>query len=219
MAKKPLLEATTPAAGLRRTKAPPVGRTVRVKSAAEVSELLGVSRNTIKKWIDNGLPAEPPAKEGGSYLIDVGVCVRWLQDKAAEEARDDEGGAPTGVPLDGGEDADSAKLRRLRADADTSESFAAIKAIDEALKKSAVAPVAIMLDMVRREYSNLSVALAEVGPTVEEKFRAAPPEKIGRAVDDLIRKAIRSQLKLDVVPASQPHPEVEEDERADDGPA
>ena len=62
-----------------------------MKSAAEVSELLGVSRNTVKKWIDNGLPVEKrPEKEGDSYLIDVGVAVRWLQDRAADEAKDDD---------------------------------------------------------------------------------------------------------------------------------
>lgn len=211
MAKKPILEPTTSAAGLRRTKAPPVGRTVRVKSAAEVSELLGVSRNTVKKWIDNGLPAEPPLKEGGSYLIDVGVCVRWLQDKAAEEAREDEG-TPIGLPADGGEDYESAKTRRARADADASESFAAIKAIDEALKKGMVAPVGLMLDMVQREYSNLAAALAEIGPAVEEKFRQAKPERIGRAVDDLIRKAIREKLKGQVEVETAPYPDAPDDD-------
>ena len=211
MAKRPILEpTTTSAAGLRRTKAPPVGKTVRVKSAAEVSELLGVSRGTVKKWIDNGLPAEPPAKEGGSYLIDVGVCVRWLQDRAAEEAREDEG-TPIGLPLDGGEDYESAKTRRARADADASESFAAIKAIEEALKKGEVAPVAMMLDMVRREYSDLSVALAEIGPDVEMRMKDAPADKVGRYVDERIRKAIRSKLKLDVEPAKAPYPEADED--------
>lgn len=211
MAKKPILEPTTTAAGLRRTKAPPVGKTVRVKSAAEVSELLGVSRNTVKKWIDNGLPAEPPTKEGGSYLIDVGVCVRWLQDKAAEEAREDEA-APIGLPLDGGEDYESAKTRRARADADASESLAAIKAIDEALKKGMVAPVGLMLDMVQREYSNLAAALAEIGPAVEEKFRKATPERIGRAVDDLIRKAIREKLKGQVEVDKAPYPDAPDDD-------
>lgn len=181
-----------------------------MKSAAEVSELLGVSRNTVKKWIDNGLPAEPPAKEGGSYLIDVGVCVRWLQDKAAEEAREDEG-APVGLPLDGGEDFESAKTRRARADADAAESFAAIKAIEEALKKGAVAPIAIMEDMVRRDYSNLSVALAEVGPDVEERMRDAPPEKVGRYVDERIRKALRENLKGQVETPKFPYPEPDDD--------
>ncbi|WP_187275087.1 hypothetical protein [Methylobacterium sp. WL120] len=84
-------EAVTPAAGLRRTKVPAgdVGKSARLFSAAVFSEMLAVSRNTVTKWIRDGMPHEGDEK---AYRIDVGKAVRWLQEKAATEAKEEAGG-------------------------------------------------------------------------------------------------------------------------------
>ncbi|TXM68559.1 hypothetical protein [Methylobacterium sp. WL120] len=89
-----------------------------------------------------------------------------------------------------------------------------MKAIDEAERKGLVAPIGVMLDMVRREYSNLAVALSEIGPAVELRLSSANPERIGKEVDRLIRKAIREKLKVQVKPETAPYPEVGADEAA-----
>lgn len=107
-----------------------------------------------------------------------------------------------------------AKTRRARADADTAKSMASMKAIEEAERKGLVAPVALMHDMVRREYSNLAVALSEVGPALELRMPGAKPDRLGKECDRLIRKAIREKLKGQVEPDKAPYPEVSADEAA-----
>lgn len=201
-------EAVTPAAGLRRTKVPAgdVGKSARVFSAAVFSEMLAVSRNTITKWIRDGMPHEGDEK---AYRIDVGKAVRWLQEKAANEAKEEAGGTTLDfLPPDGGEDLDMAKTRRARADADTAESTASMKAIEEAERRGLVAPIGIMEDMVQREYSNLAAALAEVGPALELRMAGAKPDRIGKECDRLIRKAVREKLKGQVERETAPYPEV-----------
>lgn len=205
-ARKPAADAVTPAAGLRRTKPPAVGKSFRVKSAAEVAELLSVSRNTVQKWIRDGMPTEGPEPGPGKpYQIDLAVAVRWLQEQAVTEGREDAG--PVSAPADGGEDYDTAKTRRARADADAAEASASMKAIEEAEKRAMVAPIGVMLDMVQREYSNLAAALAEVGPRVEESLSKATPQRIGKEVDRLIRKAIGEKLKGQPEIETAPYPE------------
>lgn len=139
MAKAPIRSATetvTPAAGLRRTKVATSSKSVRVKLAAELSELLSVSRGTVTKWIRDGMPVENPEPPPGKpYLIDVAIAVRWLQEKAANEARDEEGGSMGSASADGGETYEDAKTRKERAPADAAESNAVIQAIVEAEKR------------------------------------------------------------------------------------
>lgn len=213
MASKPstrsVTETVTPAAGLRRTKAGSSGKTERVISASRFADLISVSRGTVTKWIRDGMPFEgEKPSEGKPYNIDVGDAVRWLQQQAADEGRE-EGTSPGFAPPDGGEDIDSAKTRRARADADASESTAAMKAIDEAEKKGFVAPIGVMLDMVQREYSNLAAAPAEVGPRVEEALSKASPKRVGKEVDRLIRKAIAEKLKGQPERETAPYPGVD----------
>ena len=102
-------EAITPAAGLRRTKVPAgdVGKSVRVVSAAQFAEMIAVSRNTVTKWIRDGMPHEGDEK---AYRIDMGKAVRWLRERAAIEAREEAAdGAPASfTPADGGEDFETA---------------------------------------------------------------------------------------------------------------
>ena len=220
MAKKPAprpgKETATPAEGLRRIAAPTAGKTYRVKSASEVADLLGVSRATVAKWIRDGMPTEgsEPAP-GKPYLIDIGVAVRWLQGRAAAEAKSEAeggGGIPEG-PSDGGESYEDAKTRKERALANAAESDAAIKAIMEAEKRGEVGPIATMLDTVRQECASLASKLSEVGRLVEIRFRSEPPERIGREVDAMIRTAMAENLRCVVeaamavedVPTVEPH--------------
>lgn len=202
MAKKPIRPAPaapeTPAAGLQRTKVAAAGKTLRVKSAAELSELLSVSRGTVTRWIRDGMPVEnPDAPPGKPYLIDVGIAVRWIQEMAANEARDEEGGLGA-LPADGGETYEDAKTRKERALANAAESDASIKAIAEGEKRGEVSPNSTMLDTVRQENASLATKLSEVGRLVELRFAKAKPERIGREVDDMIRQAMRDNLRCDV---------------------
>lgn len=210
MAKKPIrtaAEAVTPAAGLRRTKVATAGKSLRVKSAAELSELLSVSRGTITKWIRDGMPFEGEEPGPGKpYLIDVGVAVRWLQERAAGEAREEEESA-LDAPADGGEKYEDAKTRKERALANAAESDATIKAIAEAERRGSVAPIATMLDTVRQEYASLATRLSEVGRLVEIRLRGAKPDRIGKEVDTMIRQAMADTLKGDIEAAMDVEPE------------
>lgn len=220
MARKPASRATpdvaTPAEGLRRTAAPSTGKTYRVKSASEFADLLGVSRATVSKWIRDGMPTEgdEPAP-GKPYLIDIGIAVRWLQGRAAAEARSEAeagGGLPEG-PSDGGESYEDARTRKERALANAAESDAEIKAIAAAEKRGEVGPWSTMADTVRQEYGRLASKLSEVGRLVEIKLKNGTPERIGREVDAMIRTAMDNNLRCDVgraqevddTPTVEPH--------------
>ncbi|MDO9427791.1 MAG: terminase small subunit [Methylobacterium sp.] len=208
MAKRPAsrsaTETATPAEGLRRTAAPTVGKSFRVKSASEFADLIGCSRGTVSKWIRDGMPTEggEPAP-GKPHLIDVGVAVRWLQGRAAAEAKEDAGGGPADLPSDGGETYEDAKFRKERALANAAESDASIKAIAEAERLGSVAPISTMLDTVRQEYASLATKLSEVGRLVEIGFSKAKPERIGREIDAMIRQAMTDNLRCDVEAAME----------------
>lgn len=202
MARKPSKpeKPSTPAEGLRRTSAPNVGKSYRVKSASEIADLLGVNRNTVAKWIRDGMPTEgePPAA-GKPYMIDMAAAVRWLQERAAREAAEAMPTSPImGTAPDGGESFEQAKTRKERALANAAESDAAIKALNEAERRGAVGPYETLLDMVRVEYGRLSAKLSEVGPAVEAALKNGTPERIGREVDRRIRKALAENLKGDL---------------------
>jgi len=203
-------DTATPAEGLRRTAAPSAGKSERVKSASEFADLLGISRTTVTKWCRDGMPYEggEPA-DGKAYRIDVGVAVRWLQERAAAEARTE--AAAAGIPADGGESLEDAKTRKERALANAAESDAVIKAIVEAEKRGSVGPIATMHDVMRQEYASLSGALSKVGRLVELKLRKGTPERIGREVDTMIREALAENLRGDIEAAMEVDdtPEVE----------
>ncbi|MGW9821932.1 phage terminase Nu1 subunit (DNA packaging protein) [Methylorubrum extorquens] len=203
-------DTATPAEGLRRTAAPSAGKSERVKSASEFADLLGISRTTVTKWCRDGMPYEggEPA-DGKAYRIDVGVAVRWLQERAAAEARTE--AASIDLPADGGETLEDAKTRKERALANAAESDAVIKAIVEAEKRGSVGPISTMHEVMRQEYASLSGALSKVGRLVELKLRRNTPERIGREVDTMIREALAENLRGDIEAAMEVDdtPEVE----------
>lgn len=207
---RPGADTATPAEGLRRTAAPSAGKSERVKSASEFADLLGISRTTVTKWCRDGMPYEggEPA-DGKAYRIDVGVAVRWLQERAAAEARTE--AAAAGIPADGGESLEDAKTRKERALANAAESDAVIKAIVEAEKRGSVGPISTMLDVMRQEYASLAAKLSEVGRLVEIRLRKSTPDRIGREVDAMIRQALQDNLRGDIEAAMEVDetPEVE----------
>lgn len=81
------------------------GGRFRTKSAADAAKLLGVSRNTVQGWIDEGCPCvSKPVRpgDGDSYRLDLAEIVRWRIAKAVAEAKV----PPKGRPSDGDEDDD-----------------------------------------------------------------------------------------------------------------
>lgn len=212
MARTPGAEPTTPADKLHAKKVAATGKRERVKSLSEVATLLDVSRNTVAKWVDLGMPVEVRStSKGVPHQIDLAEAVRWLQTQAAarvtEKTVEASGGMAAFAPPDGGEDKEMALTRKARADADRAESEAAIKAMDEDERKGASGPYALFEDMVRAEYASLSFALSQVGPRVEERMSGQSPDRIGKEVDRLIREAIAEKLKGELEPDEQPHPD------------
>lgn len=158
MARTPAVEATTPASRLDAKRVATTGKRERVKSLSEVATLLDVSRNTVAKWIDDGMPVEVRSmSKGVPHKIDVAEAVRWLKREARAEGTARSGEPPAGAagfpPPDGGEDKEMALTRKARADADRAESEAAIKAMDEDERRGASDPYGIFTDMVRAEYT------------------------------------------------------------------
>jgi predicted DNA-binding transcriptional regulator AlpA len=210
MSRPPGAEPTTPADRLFSKKVAATCKRERVKSLPEVATLLDVSRNTVAKWVAEGMPVEVRStSKGVPHQIDLAEAVRWLQRQAAAKGTERSTADPAGpafAPPDGGEDREMALTRKARADADRAESEAAIKDMDEDERRGGSGPYGIFTDMVRAEYASLSFALSQVGPRLEERLTGQRPERIGKECDRLIRQAIEDNLKGQVEADEQPHP-------------
>lgn len=199
---KPTAETVTPAEGLHRRPAKAIGRTSRVFSATAIATMLDVNRGTITRWINDGMPvAKEPVRDGEAYELDIAEVVRWLQKRAMAEAVKDGPEATAGLsgytPKDGGETYEEARTRKERANANAAESDAEIKAIAAAERKGSVAPVSMMLDRLQQENVKLGSALSGVGRGVEARLQKATPERIGKAVDAEIQKALSNHRDVD----------------------
>ncbi|PIU06620.1 MULTISPECIES: hypothetical protein [unclassified Methylobacterium] len=199
---KPAAEPVTPAEGLHRKPPKTVGRTARVFSASAIATMLDVNRGTITRWINDGMPtAKEPVRDGEAYEIDIAEAVRWLQKRAMADAVADGKESTAGLagytPKDGGETYEEARTRKERANANSAESDAEIKAVAAAERKRSVAPVSLMLDRIQQENVKLGTALSGIGRDVEARLLKAEPERIGKAVDAAIQKALSNHRGFD----------------------
>lgn len=58
-------------------------------SASALARVLGVHRNTVRSWVSAGCPHAIAARRerGAPWAFDLAAVVRWLQERASEQAR------------------------------------------------------------------------------------------------------------------------------------
>lgn len=153
-------------------------------SLKQLATLLNRDRNTIMKYLDDNMPFVEKADRdrGVQWVLDVAECVRWLEQRAAQNVSAKLGDKNL-PPID------VIEQRTKAAKMYTMETEAA-----EAI--SIVARIHDILSLIKADYSELRARLTPVGDDVSAKFTGPTADKVKRLVDEKIASALKV-LKAD----------------------
>lgn len=150
-------------------------------SLQKLAAFLNRDRNTVQKYIDQGMPVVERADRdrGISWVIDSAEAVRWLEERAATKVTEKIGEA-RGMSKDEA-DAQTAVYKMISA------SIAAAEDI------RMVAKISDMLDVIRNDYVELRLTLkalpdvlaGKVDPKLSAKVRAVADEQVQEMLDAL----------------------------------
>jgi phage terminase Nu1 subunit (DNA packaging protein) len=149
-------------------------------SLKQCAVLINRDRNTIMKYLDQGMPVVERADRdrGVAWVLDLGEVVRWLEERAAENvsARTSKEGLIT---------EDEAKRRRGVAQMYTSE-------LEFAENAKVVARIHDMLDLVRKDYSEISLRLQGIPDAIAARVDSRHTEKVRKAAMELIGQTLNA---------------------------
>lgn len=148
-------------------------------SQKQLAEFLDRDRNTIMKWVAQGCPyvSKGDRDTGQSWKFDVAEVVKWRERTCAELAVEKAGA--------GKQDEESLKLRKIAAGVILLENDAA-----EAVKL--VARVSAMLDLVRKDYVEITGTLRGLPDAIAAKVEFKSQAKVRSVADEQIRNALSS---------------------------
>lgn len=148
-------------------------------SLKQLATFLNRDRNTVMKYLDQGMPAVEKADRdrGAAWVIDSADAVRWLEERAAKNVADRFGGDLKTVSKEDAERRDAvAKM--------------IIREVDAAESAKMVAKISVMLDLIRRDYAELRLRLMSIPDTLAGKVDAKISAKIRDVGEEQIRAAI-----------------------------
>lgn len=148
-------------------------------SLKQLATFLNRDRNTVMKYLDQGMPAVEKADRvrGAAWVIDSAEAVRWLEERAAKNVADRFGGDLKTVSKEDAERRDAvAKM--------------IIREVDAAESAKMVAKISGMLDLIRRDYAELRLRLMSIPDTLAGKVDA----KISAKIRDVAEVQIRAAL-------------------------
>lgn len=148
-------------------------------SLKQLATFLNRDRNTVMKYLDQGLPAVEKADRdrGIAWIIDSAEAVRWLEERAAKNVADRFGGDLKTVSKEDAERRDAvAKM--------------IIREVDAAESAKMVAKISGMLDLIRRDYAELRLRLMSIPDTLAGKVDAKISAKIRDVAEEQIRAAL-----------------------------
>lgn len=160
-------------------------------SIADLVIILDRDRNTIVKWVDNGLPYIEKADRdlGKPWIFDSAEVVRWLEKRAADVTAEKLGDST----LDGKTSTEEAKRRRAVAEAVVSEIEAA-----EAIRT--VVRVSHIVEKIASDYSEIRNRLMSLPDSIAGRVDATVSQKVKDVADEQIRialKALRTDKDLE----------------------
>ena len=149
-------------------------------SLKQCAVLINRDRNTIMKYLDQGMPAVEKADRdrGVAWVLDLGEVVRWLEDRAAQNAS--ERGSAEGQITE-----DEAKRRRAVAQAFTAE-------LEYAETAKIVARIHDMLDLVRKDYSEISLRLQGIPDAIAARVDSKHVERVRKTAHELINQTLNA---------------------------
>jgi phage terminase Nu1 subunit (DNA packaging protein) len=154
----------------------------RIVSLQQAALLLDRDRNTITKWISQGLPTVGAAdkSQGKSWELDLAQVVRWMEERAAAVAAAGVTIDPTGMPK---EEAD-----RRRAVA-----LAGLAELELEEARRSVAKIDDIADLVAGEYAAVRASLQAIPAKLATRLIGqTDPNTIQIEVEDSIRYALES---------------------------
>lgn len=166
-----------------------LGRTARISTSArhmslkQLATFLNRDRNTVMKYLDQGMPAVEKADRdrGAAWVIDSADAVRWLEERAAKAVAERLG-------LEGG---DTKSVTKEEAERRDIVARMIIREADAAESVKMVAKISDLLDVIRDDYATLRLNLMAVPDTLAGKV----DPKVAAAVRDTSEKLIRAALK------------------------
>ena len=165
------------------------GRNARTSTSArhmslkQLATFLNRDRNTVMKYLDQGMPAVEKADRdrGAAWVIDSADAVRWLEERAAKAVAERLG-------LDGG---DTKSVTKEEAERRDIVARMIIREADAAESVRMVAKISDLLDVIRDDYATLRLNLMAVPDTLAGKV----DPKVAAAVRDISETLIRDALK------------------------
>lgn len=149
-------------------------------SLKQCAILLNRDRNTVMKYLDQGMPSVEKAdrERGVAWVLDLGEVVRWLEERAADNVTQRLNGGKEGQINE-----DEAKRRRAVAQAFTAE-------LEYAESARIVARIHDMLDLVREDYSEISSRLKGVPDAIASRVDSKIAEKVRKIAYELINETL-----------------------------
>ncbi|NKL63308.1 hypothetical protein GFL96_15540 [Rhizobium leguminosarum bv. viciae] len=145
---------------------------------SKLAAFLNRDRNTVQKYLDQGMPFVEKADRGRgvSWIIDSAEAVRWLEERSAAAVADKVGNVRAMTE-------DEAKAQQA-----IYKMISAGVAAAEDVRM--VAKIADVADLVRADYTELRLRLSGVSDTVAAKVDPKLSAKIRTLVDEQIRSAL-----------------------------
>jgi phage terminase Nu1 subunit (DNA packaging protein) len=149
-------------------------------SLKQLAAFLNRDRNTVQKYIDQGMPVVEKADRdrGISWLIDSAEAVRWLEERAATKVTERLGDV-RGMTEDEAK-AQTAVMKMISASVAAAEDIRMVAKIQD------------MLDLVRRDYAELRLRLIAIPDTLAGKVDAKLSSKIRDVAEEQIKGALKA---------------------------
>lgn len=156
------------------------GAKARHMSLQKLAAFLNRDRNTVQKYIDQGMPVVEKAdrERGISWVIDSAEAVRWLEERAATKVAEKIGDV-RGMSEDEAK-AQTAVMKMISASVAAAEDIRMVAKIQD------------MLDLVRRDYAELRLRLIAIPDTLAGKVDSKISSKIRDVAEEQIKGALKA---------------------------
>ncbi|WP_139112687.1 terminase small subunit [Hoeflea olei] len=173
-------EDSAPAGGARNS---PNSRQMSLK---QLAAFLNRDRNTVMKYLDQGMPSVEQADRdrGIAWVIDSAEAVRWLEERAARNVAEKLGGDTKSVTKDEAERRDWVARMVIR-EKDAAESIGMVAKIHD------------MLDLMRQDYVELTLRLGAIPDTIAGKVDSKISARVRAIADEQIQSALKALVAVD----------------------
>ena len=148
-------------------------------SLKQLAAILNRDRNTVMKYLEQGMPAVERADRdrGVAWVIDSAEAIRWLEERAAKNVAEKLGSDMKSVTKDEAERRDWVARMIIR-EKDAAESV------------GMVAKISSILDLIRKNYTELRLRLMSIPDTIAGKMDPKLSVKVRDTTEQQIREAL-----------------------------